>query len=92
MSSWDAEKGQIIRWKPRPWPGYPGWYEIDCGCCNGIEWGGETPDECRTCGGSGRVAMHVESGRIAWYPGGPFCGWASMREVAEAETLKGATP
>lgn len=49
-------------------PGY-----VNCGCCNGLEWGGEYPRECRNCGGSGRVYRYA-SGRLALWYGGPFCG------------------
>ena len=71
MSHWDGEK--IVRWKTVPCPQYPAWDEIDCGCCNGIEWGGEYPIECRDCGGSGVIFKHRESGVKAVYPGGRFC-------------------
>ena len=87
MSSWDAEQGRIVRWKPQPWHGYPGWRSVDCGCCNGIEWSGESPVECRTCGGGGHLAMHIESGKLAHWPGGPFCGVASVWEIAEGRAL-----
>lgn len=46
---------------------------VDCGCCNGLEWGGEYPRECRDCGGTG-VLYRYASGRLALYRGGPFCG------------------
>lgn len=43
-----------------------------CGCCvNGLTFMG---DDCLTCGGPpGRVWVYP-SGKIAQYPGGPFCG------------------
>ena len=50
-----------------------GWTLIDCGCCNGIEWGGEEPRTCRDCGGNG-VLWRSPRGRLALYPGGPFRG------------------
>lgn len=59
---------------PVPWEGKPGWLDVDCGCCGGLEWGGEYPRECTACGGSGRYALHEETGTIALYPGGPFLG------------------
>lgn len=76
MSHWDGK--QVIRFEPEPWPEYPGWQQIDCGCANGLEWGGEEPRECRTCKGWGFVALHDRSGALALYPGGPFCGVVSL--------------
>lgn len=52
----------------------PAWEEIDCGCCAGIEWGGEYPRECRRCGGGGISFHHIQSDILALYPGGPFVG------------------
>ena len=74
MSYWTGEK--VVTMLPEPWTNYPGWLAIDCGCCAGIEWGGEEPRECRDCGGSGRLALHEKSQVLALYPGGPFCGKA----------------
>lgn len=53
---------------------YPGWEEVSCGCCMGIQWGGDFPRECMSCGGSGQLFRHKKSGAIADYPGGPFRG------------------
>lgn len=72
MAHWDGKN--IVYWQPEPHPGYPGWVYEDCGCCNGLEWGGEEPRECRTCDGSGWIARHIKSGALALWPGGPFCG------------------
>ena len=74
MAYWDSKAQKIVESKPRPWPDYPGWLCIDCGCCAGIEWGGEYPKECQRCGGSGYLAKHEKSHTIADYPGGPFRG------------------
>ena len=74
MSHWNGEN--IVRIPPEPYPSFPGWLRVDCGCCAGIEWGGEAPRECRDCGGNGLVALHEKSGRLALWPGGPFCGRA----------------
>lgn len=74
MSYWDSKAQVVIRIPDKPWPGKPGWLKIDCGCCAGLEWGGESPRECSTCGGGGMIAKHIKSGSLAWYPGGPFCG------------------
>jgi len=46
---------------------------MECGCCNGIKWGGDSPVECRDCGGKGFVYI-TEHDRIIDYPGGPFRG------------------
>jgi hypothetical protein len=48
-----------------------GW--VSCGCCAGLEWGGEYPRECRSCGGNGQVYRYP-SGRLALWPGGPLMG------------------
>ena len=73
MAYWDSVEQKTVRFPPRPYPGYPGWAITDCGCCNGIAWGGESPEECSECNGSGTITTHVESGVQAMYPGGPFC-------------------
>ena len=70
MSYWDGQK--LVRWEPEPYPNFPGWEVWDCGCCVGLEWGGEEPRECRRCGGNGSIAYHKESNRAAAWPGGPF--------------------
>ena len=72
MAFWNGS--QIIYTKPRPIENYPGWEEVDCGCCGGIQWGGESPRECNDCEGSGRYCRHIKSGVMALYPGGPFLG------------------
>lgn len=46
---------------------------VDCGCCNGLAWGGEYPRECRDCKGSG-LLYRYPSGALALYRGGPFAG------------------
>ncbi len=74
MSYWDSDKQEVVKFQPVPYPDYPGWLRVDCGCCAGIEWGGESPTECTTCKGSGALAKHSRSGALALYPGGPFCG------------------
>ena len=74
MAYWDSKSGKIVKFDTQQCDGYDAWEWIDCGCCAGLEWGGESPRECRTCGGSGWVARHKNSGVLAWYPGGPFCG------------------
>lgn len=72
MSGW--VNGEIVRWADRPIEGSPGWVARDCGCCNGIEWGGCEPIECYECLGSGWIAVHLVSGTVAEYPGGPLRG------------------
>jgi len=71
MSHWDGK--QIVRWPTKPDENYPSWDVIDCGCCAGIEWGGEYPRECKRCGGSGVIYQHRKSKVVAEYPGGRFC-------------------
>ena len=60
---------------PEPVEMYPGWVWVNCGCCGGVEWGGEYPRECRECEGSARYAVHLATGTAALWPGGPFNGW-----------------
>ena len=74
MAHWDSKQQKIIYWEPVPCKDYPGWEIQDCGCCNGIEWGGDEPIECSRCGGNGVIYHHVKSGADAMYPGGPFVG------------------
>ena len=72
MAYWNGEK--TIYLEPKVSKNYPNWLKLDCGCCSGIEWGGESPVECRTCGGLGVIYKHIKSGVLAHYPGGSFCG------------------
>ena len=74
MAWWDSRQGKIVRFPPRPIEGYPGWKRVDCGCCAGLEWGGEHPRECEDCGGNGTLCWHEKSGVLADYPGGPLRG------------------
>ena len=74
MAYWDATQNKILRQPTTRLADYPGWELVDCGCCNGLRWGGDHPRECVTCGGSGEIAHHTKSGVYAWYPGGPLCG------------------
>lgn len=53
---------------------YPGWEYINCGCCGGIQWGGDTPRDCLVCDGASFYYKHTKSGVLAQYPGGPFLG------------------
>jgi hypothetical protein len=72
MAHWDSEKGMIVYRPTKKAKYHPKWDEIDCGCCCGIKWGGEYPDECERCGGSGVIYLHRKSGVTAKWPGGPF--------------------
>lgn len=72
MAHWDGEK--IVCFPKESDTKHPGWEILDCGCCNGIQWGGEIPHECRSCNGSGQLYRHIESGALAEYPGGRFLG------------------
>ena len=74
MAYWDSEAQEIVRFSPIPSEQYPGWEEIDCGCCAGLEWGGVEPIECGRCQGTGVIFHHTKSGVFALYPGGPFIG------------------
>lgn len=74
MARWNSETGQIEYFEPRQCPDNPGWLIIDCGCCNGIRWGGCSPIECNRCLGEGIYYKHIKSGVLAQYPGGPLMG------------------
>ena len=74
MAYWDSEKGVIVRFQPEPVEGNPEWEIQDCGCCNGLEWGGEEPTECQKCGGNGVIYHHKESGVDALFIGGHLIG------------------
>ena len=82
MSHWDSQKQVTVRWPDEPIEGYPGWTRIDCGCCAGLEWGGETPRECLRCN-QGTLARHDATGTLALYPGGPLVGRLSGAEREE---------
>ena len=70
MAYWNGKK--IVYKKSEPCKEYPGWDIIDCGCCSGIQWGGEYPRECKC--NSGVYYKHRKSGVCAEYPGGRFIG------------------
>ena len=39
----DAAEALVNGWYAK------GWKPVQCGCCNGIQWGGTDPIECRDC-------------------------------------------
>ncbi len=74
MAFWDGKN--IIHFEDKPYgDDYPGWTLVDCGCCAGMQWGGDHPAECPRCNG-GFLVRHEASKRLALYPGGPFAGRA----------------
>ena len=80
MSSWNSKTGTVERIAPIRDIERPNWWAVDCGCCAGIQWGGDEPVECRTCHGSGLLWVHRPSHVIAEWPGGPLNGkaWPSL--------------
>jgi hypothetical protein len=80
MSFWDSTTQKIIAFPTKPY-GKRGWFRVDCGCCNGLEWGGEEPRECNNCAGTGEYAWHKKSGVLATYPGGPLLGRLPKGEI-----------
>jgi len=90
MALWDSTNQKIVRWPPRLSSAYPGWEELDCGCCNGLVWGTEQPTECTKCGGRGTIFRHIKSGALAQYPGGPFVG--HERQIVEHHQSERARP
>ncbi len=83
MAAWDDTTSRMIYFPDEPVEGRPGWVRRDCGCCNGLEWGGEEPRECRDCGGDGCVFVHLKSGVIAEYPGGPLRGSCGRESIVK---------
>lgn len=68
-----------------------GWRTVNCGNCAGCGMvsdfrGGDFngPMDCPDCGGSGAQWVSPQ-GRIADYPGGPFRGYATDRELTAAK-------
>ena len=74
MAYFDTKSKTIVRSEPYVCEQYPKWDVLDCGCCGGLEWGGEYPRECQRCGGGGVIFRHRKSAALAMYPGGPFIG------------------
>jgi len=74
MAYWDSKKRKIVYRHPKKVKNYKYWYEIDCGCCNGIKWGGPNPKECERCRGNGTIFWHSKSKVFALYIGGPLLG------------------
>lgn len=71
------------------------WTVVDCGCCFGIQWGGEEPRTCRRCQGSGGLWLSPSGTRLALYPGGPFAGVAhevDRKQAAELRAAEGGAP
>lgn len=79
MSYWDHTTQTIVSFPPEPDIEHPGWQTEDCGCCAGLEWGGDEPRECRTCDGRGEISRHLKTGTLARWPGGPFIGKETPR-------------
>jgi hypothetical protein len=49
------------------------WLQIECGCCAGLQWGGEYPRECLDCDGTGLLWVSPKD-RLKQWPQGPFLG------------------
>lgn len=80
MSGW--VDGKIVEYPDKAIDEHPGWVWRDCGCCAGTQWGGEEPRECDNCVGQGQYAVHLKSGTMAEYPGGPLLGRLPRSERA----------
>lgn len=72
MSGWDGKR--MVFYADKPWPNSSDWTQVDCYCCNGIAWGGDSPMECDMCAGNGWYARHEKTGTLALWPGGPLRG------------------
>ena len=88
MSYWDSTTQKIISFPPKVFEYNPNWIEVDCGCCGGLQWGGESPRECNTCDGTGCYFVHLISGVMAEYPGGRLLGRYTKSEVEELKKYK----
>jgi len=89
MSHWDGEK--VISWPAERCEQYPAWIKEDCGCCAGIQWGGEFPRECDECAGNGFIYRHESTGTLAQYPGGPLLGKATLDNSADTKDTDSRT-
>ena len=65
----------------------PNWIKVDCDCCGGIKWGGEEPIECKQCRGNGYYCVHIKTGTMALYPGGPLLGKYNKSELIELQKI-----
>lgn len=83
MARLDQDTGKIVTFAPERDSHYPGWWRTDCGCCGGIQWGGESPRDCWECKGAGVRWLHKATGTVAEYPGGPLLGRLSADEIRE---------
>jgi len=80
MAHWDY-KTQRINYFPAKESNCKGWWAIDCGCANGLQWGGNEPVECDRCGGTGTIFWHKKSKTFAQYPGGHLLGRGDLTET-----------
>jgi len=74
MAHYDYRTNKVYTAHPKKDERAKGWFIVDCGCSNGLQWGGVEPRECRNCGGCGVLYYHFNSGALAQYPGRPFVG------------------
>jgi len=79
MARWDSKKQVIVFWPAKKWRN--GWWIIDCGCCGGLEWGGEYPRICDRCKGGGIIWWHEPTKTFALYPGGPLRGRGDLSRL-----------
>jgi len=63
------------------------WRTMKCHCCNGIKWGGDSPEECDDCKGGGGIYIRP-SGHAFLYPGGPALGMWGADEYEKAKPCK----
>lgn len=76
MAHWDGNR-LVSSWQPEfvyvNDPDDPTWIVFDCGCCNGLKWSnGTEPIECEC--GDGSLFVHIATGTVAAWPGGPLVG------------------
>ena len=55
------------------------WRHVECGCCHGLQWGGEEPRECLDCMGNGLTWIRP-GGHTFLYPGGPATGMRTVKD------------
>lgn len=89
MASWNGS--EVVYFKPKLVPEHPDWVGLDCGCCGGFEWSAVAEAvECRDCNARGIRWVHVPTGTVAEWPGGPLLGRAGKHELAAARRAQEA--
>lgn len=84
MSYWDFSLKKRVEFEPEDWPEdeTEQWIRINCPCNNGFVWGKEKQfQECPTCGGCGRMALHLKTYAYVRCPGASLRGRLKIEEI-----------